>query len=300
MGTVVEMETRSATLSPRSQRSPLDEWRLQSPLRILIADDEPEMRATLAGLVATDPGLELAGVAEDADEAVEVARVTLPDVALLDVSMPGGGGPRAAVGIRWRSPRTNLVAFSMHDDKAAIVDMLRAGAVGYVVKGASCEEILDALRWAAQGRGYFPLNVVRELAAEEVATEDDEPWLESGDVPAESPFIRPRAVPAGPPERRLGRLVIDTDAREVYVDGVEVELTLLEFDLLETLTARPRLVFSRSKLLELVWGPNWFGDDHVVDVHISSLRRKIGDDPQAPRFIRTVRGVGYRIGDDRS
>jgi DNA-binding response OmpR family regulator len=300
VGTVVEMETRSATLSPRSQRSPLDEWRLQSPLRILIADDEPEMRATLAGLVATDPGLELAGVAEDADEAVEVARVTLPDVALLDVSMPGGGGPRAAVGIRWRSPRTNLVAFSMHDDKAAIVDMLRAGAVGYVVKGASCEEILDALRWAAQGRGYFPLNVVRELAAEEVASEDDEPWLESGDVPGESPLIRPRAVPAGPPERRLGRLVIDTDAREVYVDGVEVELTRLEFDLLETLTARPRLVFSRSKLLELVWGPNWFGDDHVVDVHISSLRRKIGDDPQAPRFIRTVRGVGYRIGDDRS
>jgi DNA-binding response OmpR family regulator len=297
VGTVVEMEARSATPSPRSQRLPLDEWLLPSRLRILIADDEPEIRATLAGLVATDPGLELAGVAEDADEAVEVARVTRPDVALLDVSMPGGGGPRAAVGIRWRSPRTNLVAFSMHDDRVAIVDMLRAGAVGYVVKGASCEEILDALRWAAQGRGYFPLNVVRELAAEEVATEDDEPWLDSADVAAESPLIRPRAVPAGPPERRLGRLVIDTDAREVYVDGVEVELTRLEFDLLETLSARPRVVFTRAKLLELVWGPDWFGDDHVVDVHISSLRRKIGDDPQAPRFIRTVRGVGYRIGD---
>jgi DNA-binding response OmpR family regulator len=296
VGTVVEMETRSATPSPRSQRPPVDEWLLPSRLRVLIADDEPEMRATLAGLVATDPGLELAGVAEDADEAVEVARVTRPDVALLDVSMPGGGGPRAAMGIRWRSPHTNLVAFSFHDDKASIVDMLRAGAVGYVVKGASCEEILDALRWAAQGRGYFPLNVVRELAAEDV-TEDDEPWLESGDVPAMSAFIRPRAVPAGQPERRLGRLVIDTDAREVYVDGVEIELTRLEFDLLETLSAKPRVVFTRSKLLELVWGPDWFGDDHVVDVHISSLRRKIGDDPQAPRFIRTVRGVGYRIGD---
>ena len=299
MGTVVEMEARSATLSPRSQGSPLDEWPLPSRLRILIADDEPEMRATLAGLVATDPGLKLAGVAEDADEAVEVARVTRPDVALLDVSMPGGGGPRAAVGIRWRSPRTNLVAFSMHDDRAAIVDMLRAGAVGYVVKGASCEEILDALRWAAQGRGYFPLNVVRELAEEE-ATEHDEPWLESGDVPAMSAFIRPRAIPAESPERRLGRLVIDTEAREVYVDGVEVELTRLEFDLLETLSARPRVVFTRAKLLEGVWGPDWLGDDHVVDVHISSLRRKIGDDPQAPRFIRTIRGVGYRIGDGSS
>jgi DNA-binding response OmpR family regulator len=299
VGTVVEMEGRSATPSPRSQRPPLDEWPLSSRLRILIADDEPEMRATLAGLVATDPGLELAGVAEDADEAVEVARVTRPDVALLDVSMPGGGGPRAAVGIRWRSPRTNLVAFSMHDDKAAIVDMLRAGAVGYVVKGASCEEILDALRWAAQGRGYFPLNVVRELAAEEVA-DPDTTWLDGAEVPAITRVLRPRAVPAGPPERPLGRLVIDTDAREVYVDGVEVELTRLEFDLLETLSARPRVVFTRAKLLELVWGPDWFGDDHVVDVHISSLRRKIGDDPQAPRFIRTVRGVGYRIGEGPS
>jgi len=122
-------------------------------------------------------------------------------------------------------------------------------------------------------------------------------WLETGEVPAVSPLIRPRAVPSRSSERRLGRLIIDTEAREVYVDGTEVELTRLEFDLLDTLTARPRVVFTRPKLLELVWGPDWFGDDHVVDVHISSLRRKIGDDPQAPRFIRTVRGVGYRIGD---
>jgi len=296
VGSVVEIDTRSARPSTISERPPVDEWLLPSRLRILIADDEPEMRETLVGLVSTDPGLELAGVAEDAEEAVEVARVTRPDVALLDVSMPGGGGPRAAQGIRWRSPRTHLVAFSLHDDRASIVDMLRAGATGYVVKGASCEEILDALRWAAQGRGYFPLDVVRELAGEEV-TDPDATWLDGAEVRANPPVMRPRAVPAGPSERRLGRLVIDTEAREVYVDGVEVELTRLEFDLLDTLTGRPRVVFTRSKLLELVWGPDWFGDDHVVDVHISCLRRKIGDDPQSPRFIRTVRGVGYRIGD---
>lgn len=294
MGTVVEIETRSARPSPRSERPPPDESLLPSRLRILIADDEPEMRETLIGLVSTDPGLELAGVAEDADEAVEVARVTRPDVALLDVSMPYGGGPGAAQGIRWRSPGTHVVAFSLHDDRASIVEMLRAGATGYVVKGASVQEILDALRFAAQGRGYFPLDVVRELAGED-ATEGDEAWLKTGEVPAVSALIRPRAVPSRSSERRFGRLVLDTEAREVYVDGAEVELTRLEFDLLDTLTARPRVVFTRSKLLELVWGPDWFGDDHVVDVHVSSLRRKIGDDPQAPRFIRTVRGVGYRI-----
>jgi DNA-binding response OmpR family regulator len=293
VGTVVEMETRSARPSPRSEIAPPDESVFPSRLRVLIADDEPEVRETLMSVVDGDPGLELAGVAEDAEEAVEVARVTRPDVALLDVSMPGGGGTRAALGIGWRSPRTHMVALSLHDDRATIVDMIRAGATGYVVKGASCEEILDALRWAAQGRGYFPLDVVRTLAGEDGAVPETA-WLDRSEVPH---IVRPRAVPPGAPGRHLGRVVIDTDAREVYVDGVEVELTRLEFDLLETLTARPRVVFTRAKLLELVWGPNWFGDDRVVDVHISSLRRKLGDDPQSPRFIQTVRGVGYRIGD---
>ena len=293
MGTVVEMETRSARPSPRSESAPPDESVLPSRLRVLIADDEPEVRETLMSVVDGDPGLELAGVAEDAEEAVEVARVTRPHVALLDVSMPGGGGTRAALGIGWRSPRTHMVALSLHDDRATIVDMIRAGATGYVVKGASCEEILDALRWAAQGRGYFPLDVVRTLAGEDGAVPETA-WLDRSDVPH---VVRPRAVPPGAPGRQLGRVVIDTDAREVYVDGLEVELTRLEFDLLETLTARPRVVLTRTKLLELVWGTNWFGDNRVVDVHISSLRRKLGDDPQSPRFIQTVRGVGYRIGD---
>jgi DNA-binding response OmpR family regulator len=296
VGTVVEMETRSARPSPRSASAPPDESFPPGRLRVLIANDEPEVREILINVVDGDPGLELAGVAGDAEKAVEVARVTRPDVALLDVSMPGGGGARAALGIGWGSPRTHIVALSLHDDRATIVDMIRAGATGYVVKGASCEEILDALRWAAQGRGYFPLDVVRTLAGKD-ASVSDTTWLDGSEVPGSPHFRRPRAVPAVAQGRRLGRLVIDTDAREVYVDGTEVELTRLEFDLLEALTAMPRVVFTRTKLLELVWGPNWFGDDHLLDVHISSLRRKIGDDPQSPRFIQTVRGVGYRIGD---
>jgi DNA-binding response OmpR family regulator len=293
VGTVVEMETRSARPSPEPGIEPPDESYLPNRLRVLIADDEPEVREILIGVVDADPGLELAGVAADAEKAVEVARVTRPDVALLDVSMPGGGGVRAALGIGWRSPLTHMVALSLHDDRATIVDMIRAGATGYVVKGASCEEILDALRSAAQGRGYFPLDVVRTLAGEEAAVLETA-WLDR----AEAPHVaRPRAVPARAPGRHIGRVVIDKDAREVYVDGAEVELTRLEFDLLETLTARPGGVFTRTQLLELVWGPGWFGDEHVVDMHVSSLRRKIGDDRRSPRFIQTVRRVGYRIGD---
>ncbi len=90
--------------------------------------------------------------------------------------------------------------------------------------------------------------------------------------------------------------------RRVRLDGSEPELTRIEYELLDALSENPRLSISRQQLLDRVWGPTWFGDDHVVDVHVSNLRRKLGDDPKAPRFMRTVRGFGYRLeapADDR-
>ena len=97
--------------------------------------------------------------------------------------------------------------------------------------------------------------------------------------------------------RRFGDLEIDPAAREVRRDGEPVEFTKIEFDLLDVLSGEPRVPFSRERLLERVWGREWFGDDHVVDVHIGNLRAKLGDDPRAPRYVRTIRGVGYRMGD---
>ncbi|HWK27220.1 MAG TPA: response regulator transcription factor [Solirubrobacter sp.] len=99
--------------------------------------------------------------------------------------------------------------------------------------------------------------------------------------------------------RRFGALTIDAPAREARLDGDTLDLTRIEFDLLDTLSAQPRVAFSRAQLLEHVWGENWFGDDHLVDVHISNLRRKLADDPRSPDFVRTVRGVGYRMGPGR-
>ena len=107
---------------------------------------------------------------------------------------------------------------------------------------------------------------------------------------------RPRASRAGG-VRRFGDLEIDSAAREVRRRGELVELTKLEFDLLDVLSGEPRVAFSRERLLERVWGREWFGDDHVIDVHIGNLRGKLGDDPRAPRYVRTIRGVGYRMGD---
>ena len=96
--------------------------------------------------------------------------------------------------------------------------------------------------------------------------------------------------------RQVGDLHIRVAEREVRVGGVPVDLTPREFGLLEALSARAGVVLSRAQLLERVWGPSWFGDEHVVDVHMANLRRKLGDDPHDPRFVITVRGVGYRTG----
>jgi DNA-binding response OmpR family regulator len=104
---------------------------------------------------------------------------------------------------------------------------------------------------------------------------------------------RPRttAVAASFPEA----LAVDQARHEVRVDGEPIELTPTEFSLLATLARDPGLVLSRQQLLDEVWGVDYVADDHLVDVHVANLRRKLGDDPDAPRFIETVRGVGYRL-----
>ena len=94
---------------------------------------------------------------------------------------------------------------------------------------------------------------------------------------------------------RFGELSIDPGRREVYRREREVPLTTIEFDLLATLASRPGFVLSRGQLLERVWEDGYFGSDHVVDVHIANLGKKIEEDPADPRYIQTVGGVGYRF-----
>ncbi|HET9944394.1 MAG TPA: response regulator transcription factor [Actinomycetes bacterium] len=105
---------------------------------------------------------------------------------------------------------------------------------------------------------------------------------------------RPR-VTAEPAVRDFGRLRVDPVAREAYLDGELLTLTKIEFDLLDLLSASPRRTFTRAQVLELVWGGSWFGDDHVIDVHLGNLRKKLGESASQQRHIKTVRGVGYRF-----
>lgn len=105
---------------------------------------------------------------------------------------------------------------------------------------------------------------------------------------------RPRAKPVSG-AREFNGLRIDVDARVVELDGQVLDLTRIEFDILAELTAEPKRVFSREQLLSSVWGGEWFGDDHMVDVHVGNLRKKLGESGSSPRFIRTVRGVGFKF-----
>jgi diguanylate cyclase (GGDEF)-like protein len=122
----------------------------EAPVRLLIADDDSSSRLLLSEIVGREDGFELVGEAEDATEAIELAARRRPDVVLLDFDMPGGGGVAAAVGIREANPTTRIVAVSADDSQGAQYDMSRAGAVGYVVKGAPDEEIVRTIRSSAR------------------------------------------------------------------------------------------------------------------------------------------------------
>ncbi len=115
---------------------------------MLLADDEQGLREALEDLIDLTPGLELVGSVPDAEAAVALAAEVQPDVALVDVRMPRGGGPQAAAGIGERCPDARVIAFSAYDDPSSLAAMLAAGASGYLVKGAPNREIVEALRSA--------------------------------------------------------------------------------------------------------------------------------------------------------
>src|SRR6185503_1181715 len=119
-------------------------------IRVLIADDDPMIRLTTSALIDRADGLKLVGEAEDADEAIALAARRRPDVVLLDFNMPGGGGVRAATQIREGNPEVKLVALSADNSAGAQYDMTRAGAVGFVSKGAGEDEILRVIRSSAR------------------------------------------------------------------------------------------------------------------------------------------------------
>lgn len=196
-------------------------------------------------------------VAWDGETGVDLARSAQPDVVVLDLMLPGIDGIEVCRRIRTFSDAYIVMLTARIEEMDRLIG-LSVGADDYL------------------GKPFSPRELVARIRAM---------------------LRRPRAADPGTELfREFGALQIDPVAREVQLEGKLLELTRTEFDLLEVLSAHPRRVFARRVLLEEVWGGDWFGDDHVVEVHVGNLRRKLGDDTQAPRYIRTVRGVGYRMG----
>jgi DNA-binding NarL/FixJ family response regulator len=140
---------------------------VEQTIRVLIADDEAAMRASLADLVASDGSFEVVGTARDADEAIALAESRRPDVALVDVRMPAGGGQRVVEELRRRAPEIRVLAHTVMGERESVVGMLHGGAVGYLLKGtASTEEILSAIRRAARGQPSLSSEVVSGLVAD--------------------------------------------------------------------------------------------------------------------------------------
>ena len=136
------------------------------PIRVLIADDEPALRGALADLLEHEDDLVLVGAAGDADEAIALAERARPDVALVDVAMPAGGGPRAAREIARCSPDTRVIALSAFEDRPTVLEMLRAGAVGYLVKGSAGDDIIGSIQKVMAGGASLSAEVIAGIVAE--------------------------------------------------------------------------------------------------------------------------------------
>jgi DNA-binding response OmpR family regulator len=226
-------------------------------IRVLVVEDEKNMVALLRKYLERE-GFEV-HEALDGPAAIEAARLAEPDVVVLDWMLPGLDGMEVLRELR-RSSEAYVIMLTARTEEVDRIVGLSTGADDYLTKPFSPGELVARIRAMLR----------RSRTGTREAAEEDAPM-------------------------KFGELTIDLARREVQLRDEQVSLTALQFDLLATLASRPGLVFSREQLLERVWGDDYFGGDHVVDVHVANLRKKVEDDPSSPRYVQTVRGVGYRF-----
>lgn len=194
-------------------------------------------------------------VAATAAEALRLVRSTDPEVVLLDLMLPDGDGRDVCREIRAFSDVPIIMLTARGTEVDRIVG-LEIGADDYVVKPFSSGELVARIRALLR---------------------------------------RTDASPRTPAVFRVGELDLDEGARRATLSGEELELSRKEFDLLAELVRSAGKVVSREDLMSAVWDENWFGSTKTLDVHIGWLRKKLGDDPADPRYLHTVRGVGFRF-----
>lgn len=223
---------------------------------LVVDDEEPLARVVGSYLEAAGFAVQLTHTGPDA---VAMA-ATDPDVVVLDLGLPGMDGVEVCRQIRTRSDCYVLMLTARSDEVDKLIG-LSVGADDYMTKPFSPRELVARVQ-VLMRRPRASAAQVRDL----------------------------------PEPVRVGALSIDLHVREVLLDDVVIDLTRTEFDVLAALATQPRMALGRLQILQSVWGPSWVGDEHVVDVHVGHIRRKLDDDPNDPRFVETVRGVGYRLG----
>jgi two-component system, OmpR family, response regulator RegX3 len=224
---------------------------------ILMVEDEESITVPLAEALDRE-GFDTK-VANTVAEALEKAGRRMPDLVLLDVMLPDGSGYDVARILRARS-NVPIIMLTARGEETDRVVGLELGADDYIVKPFSAREVAARIRAVLRRAG--------------------------------------ETKPVAPPKNEaleVGPVRVDRDRRTASVAGEEIDLTRKEFELLELLIREAGSVISRERLIDEVWDTNWFGSTKTLDVHVSSLRRKLGDDSQNPRFIHTVRGVGFRF-----
>ena len=226
---------------------------------ILFVEDEEAISAPFSRVLERE-GFEPI-VAGTALEAMKLAERVQPDLVLLDLTLPDGDGRDVCRALR-RDSDVPIVMLTARGSELDRVVGLEMGADDYVVKPFSGAEVVSRIRAVLR----------RSRAATDGGTK-----------------FEPAFTVAG--------LDLDVAARTAALDGKPLDLTRKEFDLLTELARNAGRVVTREDLMARVWDTNWFGSTKTLDVHIGALRRKLGDDPAAPRHIETVRGVGFRFAD---
>jgi two-component system response regulator RegX3 len=222
---------------------------------ILMVDDEPSITEPLAEALSRE-GWDSA-VAQTAAEGLELADRLRPELVLLDVMLPDGSGYDVCRELRRRSEIPIIMLTARGEETDRVVG-LEVGADDYVIKPFSARELIARVR-----------AVLRRTSGQEA---------QAGDEPIE-----------------VGDVRLDPARHEASRDGAALELTRKEFELLRLLMRHAGTVVSREQLIDEVWDVNWFGPTKTLDVHVSGLRKKLGDDSAAPRYLHTVRGVGFRF-----
>ena len=223
---------------------------------ILVVDDEASIAEPLAEALAREAFEPR--IATTVAEALEMAPRVKPDLVLLDLMLPDGSGFDVCRRLR-ESSQVPIIMLTARGEESERIVGLELGADDYVVKPFSAREVVARVR-----------AVLRRAAAPAAPAADGGPLV-------------------------VGDLVLDPDRREATLGGEPLLLSRKEFDLLALLMADAGTVVTRERLIDEVWDVNWFGSTKTLDVHVSGLRKKLGDDPAAPRFLHTVRGVGFRF-----